>query len=172
MVELETNPIRVIRKERHLSISDLSERIPINYQTVYLNECGVYPTVVPKIREFYIKELSADGEELDLNYKRFVLDKRRFFAIEYADRLESLPEPDLSYHPFVGFRRHISDDFGSRMKFAKTICLEPSGLYRLERVPLREMPGRVREALLQVGVSSDNVQELNERINEFYARNR
>lgn len=171
VVELETNPIRVLRKARHLSIGDVAEQACVNYQTVYLNECGVFPSVVPKIRAFLIEKLDGVGSQIDTDYRRFVLDKRRIFAIEYADKLESLPDPDLRFHPFAEFRSYISEQFESRSKFAKTICVEPAGLYRLERPPyLHEMPGRLREALLQVGVSSDNVQELNERINEFFSR--
>lgn len=153
-------------------MGDLAKRVGINYQTVFLNECGVFPGIIPKLRTYLIKSFVQDGDDLDERYRRFVLDKRRVFAIQFFDKLETLPEADLSHHPFSDFRVHISEEFQSRTHFAKTICVEPAGLYRLETLPLPDIPSRLREALLQVGVSSSNIEELNERINEFHARSK
>jgi hypothetical protein len=152
-------------------MTDLAELCGINYQSVYLTECGVFPEVLPKIKRYIVKHLMEDESKLDSDYRRFVLDKRRFFAIQFADKLQMLPDPDLSDHPFQQFRLYLDAEL-NRTKFAKTICIEPAGLYRMERLPLPEIPSRIREALLQVGLSSENLEELNERVNEFHARHR
>jgi len=167
--ELDTNPIRIIRTQNHKSLFEFAELCGVHLQTVYLNECGVFPTILPKIKDLLIIKYDADDNKLTQDYKKFVLDKRRVFSLTYSDKIDSLPDPDLTKCPFGEYRVNISSEF-TRMKFAKTICVEPAGLYRLEQKPLSTIPGRVREALLQVGLSSDNLEELEERTNEFYSR--
>lgn len=141
----------------------------VHLQTLYLNECGVFPTVLPRIKSSVIKKCNVDPDELDKDYKEFVLSKRRLFAKKYKNKINILPEPDLTASPFKYYRESLGANV-SRMGFAKDICVEPAGLYRLERVPLNKLPGRLTEALLQVGLTPDNLEELEERTNEFYAR--
>lgn len=172
VVETETNPLRVARKRHHKSLHDMCKDVGVNYQTLYLNECGVFPTILPKIRRYLINEFELDGTELDKLYRKFVLDKRRVFALQYSDKVTTLPEPDITFSPFRLFRVHIDPIFQSRTAFCKTICIEPAGMFRVENGPIQEIPKRISEAFLQVGVPSDNLQELKERQYEFYARSR
>lgn len=171
VVETETNPIRIIRVANHKSLEQLSTAAGVNLQTLYLNECGVFPRILPRIKDYLLRRFDCEEKKLDEDYKKFVLDKRRFFAISYADKVDVLPDPDLTIPPFQQYRLSLSDDL-SRMGFAKTICVEPAGLYRLEKSPLEQLPGRLSEALLQVGLSSGNLEELEERTHEFYARSK
>lgn len=166
---METNPIRILRTLNHKSLQEWADLCGVHLQTVYLNECGVFPTILPKIKTVCLRKGGQTESELTEAYKKFVLDKRRLFSIEYADKVNILPDPDLTKPPFQHYRQTIGPEF-TRMGFAKTICVEPAGLYRLETKPLAQIPGRISEALLQVGMSSDNLEELEERTNEFYSR--
>jgi transcriptional regulator with XRE-family HTH domain len=171
MREMDSNPIRILRTANHKSLQELSELCGVHLQTIYLNECGVFPTVLPKIRTTLNRKYDADLTKLDADYKKYIFDQRKTFSVAYADKIDSLPEADLTRCPMGLYRKGISPSL-SRMGFAKTICVEPAGMYRLEVFPLAAIPGRIREALLQVGLSSPNLEELEERTNEFYSRTR
>lgn len=164
-----TNPIYVLRTRNHQSLVDFSRFLNVNLQTLNANELGVYPEILPKIKHKLMKHFDVSEKELDLGYSRFVKEKRAFFSRLHGDRFEELPEPDLRICPFEQFRLHISPNM-NRTKFAKEVCVEPAGLYRLETKPLPELPGRLVEALEDIGLSRSNIEELQERTSEFHAR--
>jgi len=143
----------------------------VNLQTVYLNECGVFPTILPRIKRTLNRKFGVSESQLEEDYRQFVLEKRKLFAEEYEGKVDVLPEADLTVSPIRLYRITIDPEF-SRMGFAKTLCIEPAGIYRLEVFPLPTIPGRIREALLQVGMSQDNLEELEERTDEYAARSK
>ena len=169
MRELDSNPIRILRVANHKSLQEMATLSGVNLQTLYLNECGVFPNVLPKIRDFLSRKYSVDEGELETSYREFILEKRKAFSETYEGKVDTLPEANLTIPPIGMYRTFIDPKF-SRMGFAKTLCIEPAGLYRLEVFPLPTIPGRIREALLQVGMSKDTLEELEERTNEFHAR--
>lgn len=171
MRELDSNPIRIIRVANHKSLQELALICGVNLQTLYLNECGVFPTILPTIRVHISRKFGVSEEQLEEEYKQFVLEKRRLFAENYKDRIDLLPEANLTVSPTALYRQSVDPEF-SRMGFAKTLCVEPAGMYRLEVFPLATIPGRIRDAFLQVGMSSSTLEEMEERTNEFYARTR
>ena len=169
MAEVYPNPINVIRTSNHKSLQELADLIGVHLQTLYLNECGCYPDIVPKIRTYLVRVAQVDGDDIDRAYKEFQTHKRKFFAGKYSDKLETLPDPNLTINPMRQFREHIHPKL-NRTKFSKELCIEPAGMYRLEMLPLAEIPGRIRDVLLEIGISKENVEELQERIYEFNAR--
>lgn len=155
------NPIRRIRLSKGKTLHDFADDCGINYQALYLNECGVYPTVLPVLLE-YIGKLGFDSESVAQEYKEFVLAKRLEFGACHSTT--ELPPPVGSLHPFVAFRQALEL---SRVAFAKSICVHPAGLYRLELGLMKHLPGDVREALTVAGFSINLIEELDYRVEEW-----
>ncbi len=133
----------------------------VNYQALYLNECGVYPTILPAILDC-LRRLDNDPSQLELEYTEFRLNKRHEFGALHSHK--ELPPPVGTKHPFAAFR----DVLGlSRSNTAKKLCVHPAGLYRLELGLMKHLPGDVREALLVAGFPGTLVDELDFRTEEW-----
>lgn len=140
---------------------EFAEDCGVNYQALYLNECGVYPTVLPAILEC-LRKLDNDSEQMAEEYTEFRLAKRRTFG--ELHNLKGLPPPVGTLHPFTAFRQALGV---SRSLLAKTLCVHPAGLYRLELGMMKHLPGDVREALLVAGFPGTLVEELDYRTEEW-----
>jgi len=158
------NPIKQARQRQGLTQESLAELLDIHPQAILLNEQGVYPTVLPRILDYFVEQ-GYSAEEFNLEYSEFVMNKRK-------ELFESMPWKTLSWaefntdgqHPFIKFREELGF---SRMKFAKSFCVHPAYLYKLERADVGTLSTQLKEALLAVGFSSDFIDELNQRCEDF-----
>lgn len=155
------NPIRKVRLSRGRTLVEFADDCGVNYQALYLNECGVYPTVLPAILKILVK-LDNDATQLETEYIEFVYNKRLEFGEKH--NTVNLPPPVGTLHPFIGFRRALGL---SRSKLAKMLCVHPAGLYRLELGLMKHLPGDLRDALLVAGFPVNLVEELDYRVEEW-----
>src|SRR5438105_2242707 len=123
------NPVKQIRKRLGLTQEALSELIDIHPQAILLNEQGVYPTVLPRILD-YFETQGFDRTETNLQYAEYVHLKRQEIREHLNwEGFEWKAFDTNGQHPFITFR----ESFGmSRMMFAKQFCVHPAYLYKLE----------------------------------------
>lgn len=161
--ELAANPIRVAREEIGKTLQEFAALCKIHYQALFLSENGVYPGVLPSIRKYLTNNLDFDGEVLDREYKEFVRLRRVQFERNYGTW--TLPEPYLGDSPVVVWREALGL---SRLALAKELCVQPSLLYRVEMGKTPTLPTQFKEALLEINFPKRLVEEIEERVEEFY----
>lgn len=160
-LSLNDSPVRVARQKLARTIEEAAEEANVHWQAWYLTECGVYNDVPPAIADY----LAAKGRPVDDDaYTWFRENQQRKFGNHYFRNFK-LPEPDLRVAPIKALRDEIDV---SRLHFAKSLCVQPALLYKLERAETRALPSQIRAALLTAGLTHEQVEELNERCIEFY----
>lgn len=155
------NPVKRIRKENGRTLAQFAGDIGCHWQTVYLCEQGVFPHILPTIKE-YLRTLSDDL--LDVEYVAFVHEKRMLWGYTNGASLFSIDDlgPPVE-NPIVALRER----FGmSRLGFCKAICVHPAHELDCERGDTVVMPEQLQEALIAVGFSTEVIGELNSRLRE------
>lgn len=163
---LATSPVREARTRIHRTIAEAAESAGVNWQTWYLTEAGCYEHIPPAILHFIVGQ--GVGELSQENYTRFRERKQREFGSSHNQALQTLPPVCVSSSPLESLWKAVGV---SRSEFAKSLCIQPAHLYRLQRGQAKELPASVIQALLTAGVPQDIVEELNERQQEFYEFN-
>lgn len=161
---LSTNPIRQVREQLGLSLDDMSKAIGCHLQALYMNESGVYPSILPEILHWLVGR-GYNRVELLLQYDEFVDKTRESFRNKYYPY--ELPKPDALRCPLRLWRESLGI---SRAGLAKGLCVQPSLLYRVEQGKAQSLPSQLRQALLYVGMTKEDVNELNYRTAEFSCR--
>lgn len=164
------NPIKRVRLAHNKTLEEFSLAAGVHVQALYLNEQGVYPNILPAI-ERYLMKLGEDPNDLNTQYLEFQNDKRRTIGafLELKDYVTLEPRYDEG-HPFVGFRESLgtpSHEPFSRMGFAKSFCVHPAQLYRLEKGGTKHLPEQLREALTTAGLPGNVIAELESRCEEY-----
>lgn len=153
-----TNPIRVARKERGWTLKEMAQKAGVHVQALYLNECGCYPHILPSVLRLMVHVLDRNPAQVEREYKKFVADKRLTFGGNHAldfYTLAHLGEPRI--HPLVAFRDSLKL---SRMMFAKSLCVQPTMLYNVEKCQARKIPLELIEALKDAGLPRTVLLEL------------
>jgi hypothetical protein len=134
-------------------------------QALYLNECGVYPSILPSILRRLTRYYGLDEKELVAGYGDYVRFTRLEFGRKYT-LFDYLPgDSDIRVSPVTKLR----NDFDlSKLGFAKGICTQPSGISRVEKRITSEFPQQLNEALTDAGLPVVMLHELQERQREFY----
>jgi transcriptional regulator with XRE-family HTH domain len=158
-----TNPIRALRKKNGMTVDVFAERCKIHPQALYLNECGVYPHILPAVRG-YLLSLGYDLQVLDHEYALYQRQKRIEYGQEVGAEEQELGPPSVVKHPFVEFRIGIKM---SRMGFSKSFCVHPAFLYKLEHGEAYGLSIQLKEALTLAGFPVGLVNELDYRSREF-----
>lgn len=167
-LSLAASPIRLARTELHLNIEQLAGQASVHVSALYLNECGCYPNVLPKIAGY----LSAHGfveRDLQKDYKVFQRSQREEFGRIHDLAGYQLPHPSLSMAPVESLHKSLKL---SRMSFAKSICVQPALLFKLVKAEFRHLPTQVESALRDASLEESVIEELNERTEEFYYNRR
>lgn len=163
--DLFMNPIRLARMaSQEKTLESFSKRCGVHKQALYLNECGVYPDVLPSIMATLLV-LGWDEQSIRRGYRDFQREKR--VARGELDNLSSVEigPPNLELgHPFVQFRASLGH---ARLGFAKEYCVHPASLHKLEIGSAIHLPEQVVEALTVAGASASVITELNERCEEY-----
>ncbi len=155
------SPIRRIRISQGRTLVEFADDCGVNYQALYLNECGVYPTILPTVLR-HLVGLEGNEDTLVDEYEEFCIQKRITFGEAHSST--ELPPPVGTQHPFISFRMKLGL---SRSKLAKSLCVHPAGLYRLELGLMKHLPGDLREALQVAGFSTTLIEELDYRTEEW-----
>ncbi len=160
-----TNPIRILRLQQNKSLDLFSRECHVHLQALYLNECGVYPTILPAIMERLTRFYGLDRNRLAEEYGDFVKSTREEFGQQHS-LLSYLPgDSDIRVSPITKLR----NDFDlSKLGFAKGICTQPTGISRVEKRITSEFPQQLNEALLEAGLPVGMLAELQERQREYY----
>lgn len=160
-----TNPIRVIRLANHKTLESFAAECHIHLQAVYLNECGVYPSILPSILERLVKKYGSNRSDVVKQYADYVRTSREEFGLENSFHNYLPGDSDIRISPITKFRA----DFNlSRLGFAKRICCQPSGISRVERKITSTFPEQLQTALKDAGLPVGILQELLDRQVEFY----
>lgn len=111
----------------------------------------------------YLVSEGMDRAALKSEYKHFIAQKRKEFRNQYAPY--GLPEPFAGDSPIVRWRESIGL---SRSGLAKSLCVQPSLLERVETGKTYELPEQLVEALKQADFPIHLIEELQERLDECY----
>lgn len=161
------NPIRRIRLLEGRTLQEFADDIGIHYQAVYLNECGVYHTVLPVIMK-HLVSLGLNRRELEIEYEEAVRFKRELNGLVYQFNLiDDLGEP-TGINPFTQFREKLNLTGLSltRSKFCKLFGVHPALIRKLELFETRTMPTQLQEALRDAGLATTVIDELCDRLEE------
>ena len=158
-----SNPIREIRIREGKTLEHFAFECGVTLQAVYLNECGVYPNVLPSILRRLTTYYELQESDLNRDYERFVKQKRLQFNERYSPY--KTPESDCTKSPIQLFRKLLTL---SRVGFAKGICVQPTLLYKVEEAKIDVIPGQIAMALRDIQLPVGEIQEFQERQLEFY----
>lgn len=157
------NPIRRVRVKEGKTLVEFAADCGVHLQALYLNECGVYPTILPSIL-IRLNHLGYSGSVLEPDYQVFVKSKREASGVRHSLTLYELPPPVGTVHPFISFRKSLKL---SRMGFCKSFCVHPASMHKVEHEQVVQLPSQVIEALGQAGLSERVIDELDYRVKEW-----
>jgi DNA-binding XRE family transcriptional regulator len=161
------NPIRRLRLERGMTLEQFADECNIHLQAVYLNEMGMYPTILPSIMEI-MRAYGFSGKESEEEYQDYVKDNRFNFGEKHSPY--NLGTPDISVSSIKPFRTSLG--YSTAFGFAKAICINPTIIRRVEFGKVLEFPGQLNFALRDIQMDPSDIQELELRHQEFYGRSR
>lgn len=160
---LTSNPIRKIRMENHKTLEMFSRECGVSLQAVYLNEFGMYPTILPSVLRRLVTYYGCGESEIEEEYQKFVSTRRYEFGRKHEPF--SLGEPDLRSSPTKQFRTILG--FRSAFGWSKAISLNPTTVRRTESGTVEEFPGQLVIALREILLPVGDIEELQYRQREF-----
>jgi transcriptional regulator with XRE-family HTH domain len=159
---LEGNPIRVVRRSLGKTQQEFANLVGIDVTALYLAESGCYPRILPSLLKWFEKK-GYNLEELRSDYRGFVKSTRSRFSSRYSPF--DLPIPTFKKSPFTEWRETLNL---SKTGFAKELCIQPSLLSRVESGAAHYLPEELEQALKDVGFEKDLLQELKDRVEEYF----
>lgn len=159
---LTQNPVREARKKLGYTLHEFAGVVGVNYQAIYLNECGVYQDVLPAVVS-YLKRKGYKENELQKDYQEFIRLRRQNFLREYGPF--KLVDVD-STESFMTTWRH---SLGlSKMALSKLLCIQPTLVDRVETGKARKLPNQIRDAFHDLGFTFEELEEIDYRLEEFH----
>ena len=162
--EVTTNPIRIVRLADHKSLEEFAISCHVHLQAVYLNEMGMYPTILPSILGYLTKHYDEHAPELEEQYEHFVQTRRYDFGMKHEPY--HLNEPSLNINPLHDFRHSLGCE--TAFGFAKAICVNPTVIRRVEKCQTDSFPGQLNIALREILLPVGEIEELEYRHQEYY----
>jgi transcriptional regulator with XRE-family HTH domain len=169
-VPLTGSPLRQQRQLLGLTLPEAAQQAGVHTQAWYLAEQGCYSQPPQKILNYLANNSIGNPannpintDSLLIDYQDFISNKRLKFKETYAPH--QLPEPTLLRDPLSQW---LKENNFSRANFAKAIAVQPSHLYRLAKKQRLQLSNQLTEALLGTGWTLEQLDELNERTEEFY----
>lgn len=159
------NPVREFRLRNHKTLQGMADEIGINYQALYLLECGCYSSVLPAVLGF----LEAEGLSplaVEDDYGVFVFRKWSRFGEDHDLRAKTLD----SLGPSVGSPfEHFRNELGlSRMAFCKALAVHPAKELLVEQGQTRSLGDQLHTALSVAGLPAKVLTELENRVEEYH----
>lgn len=159
---LESNPIRIARLQHGKTLEEFSTLTGIHYQTIYNAESGCYPRILPSLLHFLVDKWGYDEVRIIEQYREFIVERRIEFHKLHAPY--SLPVP-VGIHPFSAWRQSMGLTVRA---ISKDLCISPSQVNRLEKNKTANLPSEIERALKAVQFPEDLLNELKDRIDEYY----
>jgi len=164
--KLSSNPIRLTRVEDHKTLEEFAQNCHIHLQAVYLNEMGMYPTVLPSIMLYLTRHYNLVPEQVEEEYQYYVYQKRSQFGERNQPYV--LGEPVLGDNPFLNFRHSLG--YTTAFGFARDICINPTTVRRVEKCRIDVIPKQLKTALRDIQLSPVDIEELECRHQEYFYR--
>jgi transcriptional regulator with XRE-family HTH domain len=160
--QVSDNPIRLLRLSEHKTLEAFAAECGIHLQAVYLNEMGMYPTILPSIM-VVMKHYGLSESEED-SYQDYVRRTRYDFGESHVPY--EIGEPSMSVSSIRQLRGSlgISTAFG----FAKAICVNPTLIRNVEFGRVEVFSGQLNFALRDIQLDPSDIEELSYRHQEFY----
>jgi len=158
------NPIRRTRLENHKTLEQFSHECKVHIQAVYLNEMGMYPTVLPAISRRLVEHYGRSPTEIEEEYQYYVVRKRLAFGVEHQPY--DFGESDLSRNPVKSFRTTLG--YNTAFGFATAIAVNPTLIRRVESCKVEDFPKHLIQALRDINLSARDVEELQLRHREYF----
>lgn len=165
--EVSSNPIRMLRLSRNLTLEQFAEECSIHLQAIYLNEMGMYPTILPAILRT-MHDYGINPGEVEDEYQDYIKEKRYGFGTTHSPY--TFGEPNVAVSSIKSFRTSLS--FPTPFSFAKAIAINPTLIRQVEFGRVYEFPGHLNFALRDIQMDPSDIQELELRHQDFYGRNR
>lgn len=162
--QVTTNPIRRLRLQNKETLEEFAEGCQVHLQALWLNEFGMYPTVLPSILQRMKNHYGINSSEIEEEYQRFIKDKRYHFGTVHSPY--ELSEPNLFKSPLREFR--LAAGIGTSYRFGKEICLNPSLVRKVESAKVEDFPGHLVFALREILLPVADIEELQYRHREYY----
>lgn len=162
--EPSNNPIRKTRLDHHKTLEEFARECHVHIQAVYLNEMGMYPTVLPSIAKRLVTKYGFEPGILADEYDYYVLVKRYRFKQQHAPYV--LGEPDLTRNPLRAFRNSLG--YNTVFGFANALAINPTIVRRVESCKVDILPRELKKALADVGLPVDEINELEYQHQEFF----
>jgi len=159
-----TNPIRVLRLSQHKTLEAFAAECGVHLQALYLNEMGMYPTVLPSISKRITSHYEVNADELEEQYQQYVSDKRYQFGEVHKPYV--LNEPSLGHDPLRDFRTSLG--YNTVFGFAIAVAINPTTVRRVESCTTDNFPGQLRLALRDIQLPVGDIEELEIRHQEYY----
>lgn len=162
-LRLDANPVRVARRSMRKTIEQITKDANVNWQLWYLTECGCYDRIPPVISQY----LADNGYFLlEQDYFEFQTRQRRRFSERFhPDTINALPSAASEGCPLTVYRLSLGV---ARLGLAKGLCVQPAVLWKVEKRHSKCLPAQLHQALLEFGMREENVNELDDRLEEWY----
>lgn len=121
----ETGPIRLALNLTGKSLRTVADEIGVNYQALYLADCGCYNSLPPSIMNWLRKVTGLTYFDLTLLYKDYKVLKRQMFPLDDFTPDQILPVGN----PIKNFRAALDL---SRSGFSKRYCVPAAMMYNIE----------------------------------------
>jgi len=143
-----------------MTLARASIEAGVHLQAFFLQEQGVYPDLLPAIQAWLVLQGYSLLEALE-GYHEYQRGKRRANGERLGLSILELGAP--LGNPVLELREQLRL---SRMGLAKQFCVHPGTLYRCETGISRSLPGQLRDALKDGGMSEDVLNDLAYRMEE------
>jgi len=138
------NPYRQARLSQKLSQADVAKRTGISRLSVLRLEQGLFAEPLGKVS----LALGLDHSEI----------RDEYFAWQHTVRENLAPLPPVGNFDFLTWRIR---NWPSQANFCTSLCVSQSTLHRFESAyPYAKLPGQIAEALLDAGLTEDDLDGL------------
>jgi hypothetical protein len=160
-VHATTSPVREILDRTGNTLRGAAEEIGMNYQSIYLADCGCYVALPPRLMDWLCKVSGYTELEIGSAYHEHKKLKRMLYPLSDFD-YRTLPPVG---NPVTGFREKLSL---SRSKFCKRYCVPATVMYSMEAsaTPIERPSGIFIRAIRD----ADAPRALTDEINKKYLR--
>jgi hypothetical protein len=158
------NPIRRTRLENRKTLEEFAQECHVHLQAVYLNEMGMYPTILPSILKKLVEKYGFTTSGAEEEYQYYVFDKRFRFWEQHNPYV--FGEPDLSRNPIRTFRNSLG--YNTVFGFANAIAINPTAIRRVESCKVDTFPGQLRLALRDIRIPVEEIDDLEYQLQEYY----
>lgn len=161
------NPIKRFRMERDLTLESMADRVGLQKNALFLNECGVYSSILPAILDYMLKSDSYLREDrLSYEYRSFVIDKRRASGeVVGASQMDVGDVPAGAGSPLASLRNVVGMN---KSRFSKEFCVHPAKVYSVEDGRSKHFGKQIDKAMTEAGFTGRLIDELNYRQEEYY----